>query len=189
MSKERNVVRFFIDTEFIEDGKTIDLISIAVVPAEPPIEREIALPIERWREPFYRCNTEANLSLASEWVQQNVLPHLPNIAAEYWGTRFSIAQDLLEYVNDRLPQNWKPEFWGYFADYDWVALCQLYGKMIDLPKGLPMYCMDLKQLMVLKGVKKEELPPQSKNSHDALEDALWNRKAFNYLITKPYVYL
>lgn len=41
----------------------------------------------------------------------------------------------------------KPQFYGYFADYDWVAFCWLFGKMIDLPKGFPMYCVDLKQVL------------------------------------------
>lgn len=38
-----------------------------------------------------------------------------------------------------------PEFYAYFADYDWVAFCWLYGRMIDLPTGFPMYCRDIKQ--------------------------------------------
>lgn len=37
------------------------------------------------------------------------------------------------------------EFYGYYSDYDWVLLCSLFGRMIDLPKGFPMYCRDLKQ--------------------------------------------
>lgn len=41
----------------------------------------------------------------------------------------------------------QPVFYGYFADYDWVLFCSLYGKMIDLPKGFPMYCRDLKQML------------------------------------------
>lgn len=40
-----------------------------------------------------------------------------------------------------------PEFYAYYADYDWVVFCWLFGKMIDLPKGFPMYCKDLKQMM------------------------------------------
>lgn len=36
-------------------------------------------------------------------------------------------------------------FYGYFSDYDWVVFCQLFGRMVDLPKGFPMYCIDLKQ--------------------------------------------
>jgi hypothetical protein len=41
----------------------------------------------------------------------------------------------------------KPEFYAYFADYDWVVFCWLFGKMMDLPKGFPMYCKDLKQML------------------------------------------
>lgn len=40
-----------------------------------------------------------------------------------------------------------PEFFGYFADYDWVVFCWLFGKMIDLPEGFPYYCKDLKQML------------------------------------------
>ncbi|MBC7845545.1 MAG: 3'-5' exoribonuclease [Flavobacterium sp.] len=40
-----------------------------------------------------------------------------------------------------------PEFYAYYADYDWVVFCWLFGKMIDLPKGFPMYCKDLKQML------------------------------------------
>lgn len=39
----------------------------------------------------------------------------------------------------------KPKFYGYYADYDWVCFCWLFGRMIDLPKDFPMYCIDLKQ--------------------------------------------
>jgi len=37
------------------------------------------------------------------------------------------------------------EFYGYYSDYDHVVLCWLFGKMINLPKGFPMYTIDLKQ--------------------------------------------
>ena len=37
------------------------------------------------------------------------------------------------------------EFYGYYSDYDWVVFCWLFGKMNNLPKGFPMYCIDLKQ--------------------------------------------
>lgn len=41
----------------------------------------------------------------------------------------------------------QPEFWAYFGDYDWVLLCSLFGTMMDLPEGFPMYCCDVKQLL------------------------------------------
>lgn len=37
------------------------------------------------------------------------------------------------------------DLYGYYSAYDHVALCWLFGKMIDLPKGFPMYTIDLKQ--------------------------------------------
>ncbi len=40
-----------------------------------------------------------------------------------------------------------PEFYAYYADYDWVLFCSLFGRMMDLPKGFPMYCRDLKQTL------------------------------------------
>lgn len=41
----------------------------------------------------------------------------------------------------------QPEFWGYYGDYDWVVFCSLFGKMINLPQGFPMYLRDLKQAL------------------------------------------
>lgn len=41
----------------------------------------------------------------------------------------------------------QPEFYAYFADYDWVLFCTLFGTMMDLPKGFPQYCRDLKQTL------------------------------------------
>jgi len=49
----------------------------------------------------------------------------------------------------------KPTFYGYYSAYDHVALCWLFGKMIDLPKGFPMYTIDLKQILDEKAGSKE----------------------------------
>jgi hypothetical protein len=40
-----------------------------------------------------------------------------------------------------------PIFYGYYSAYDWVVFCQLHGIMMDLPKGYPFYCIDLKQVL------------------------------------------
>lgn len=37
------------------------------------------------------------------------------------------------------------QFKAYYADYDWVLFCTIFGTMMDLPDGFPMYCFDLKQ--------------------------------------------
>jgi len=91
-----------------------------------------------------------------------------------------------------------PEFYAYYADYDWVLFCSLFGRMIDLPKGFPMYCNDLKQTfderlkhqMLLTGEKFSEILerwklkpnyPKQQNEHNALDDARWNKRFFEYL--------
>jgi hypothetical protein len=148
-------MRIFFDTEFIEDGKTIDLISIGLVR-------------EDGRE-YYAQAAECDRSKAGKWVTENVLPHLTP------GTipRFQIAGDIRDFCGE------KPEFWGYYADYDWVVLCQLFGTMMDLPKGWPKYCRDIKQWCDSLG--NPRLPDQLQNEHHALIDARWNRQAYEFL--------
>lgn len=77
----------------------------------------------------------------------------------------------------------KPELWAYYADYDWVVLCQLFGTMMDLPNGWPMYCRDVKQLCDELGNPK--LPEQGKSEHHALADARWTRQAWAFLKATP----
>lgn len=80
-----------------------------------------------------------------------------------------------------------PIFYGYYCDYDWVVFAQLFGKMIDLPKGFPMYCIDLRQrydeLNVCSKLELKQLHgyPKQTNEHQALSDAKWNRDLYNFL--------
>lgn len=158
-------MRWFLDTEFDENGTTIKLISIALVSeAGDEYCRVLA---NGWRPDD--CD---------DWVKANVLPHLPT---DHCDTRSVVAEDLKQL----LLRDGKPEIWGYFADYDWVAFCQLFGKMVDLPDGFPMFCLDLKQAMVQRGITKEMLPAQSGAAHDALADARWIRDA--YVAMRSYV--
>lgn len=158
-------LRYYLDTEFYEDGRTIDLISIALV-------------CEDGRE-FYAVSREAQLHRASPWVRDNVLPKLPPYGRPEWMSRAEIRQgivDLVAPVDEYSPKN---QFWAYYADYDWVALCQLFGTMMDLPEYMPKYCMDLKQLAVMKGDPR--LPKQEVGEHDALADARWCARAHAFL--------
>lgn len=170
MSRTRNTVRYYLDTEFYEDGQTIDLISIALV-------------CEDGRE-FYAVNQEAKLHLVSPWVRQNVLPKLPPYSSQLWRPRQWIAKKISAFTmhDDR------PEFWAYYADYDWVALCQLYGTMMGLPRHMPNFCMDLEQLAVMKGqLNSDEFPLHPVGVvHDALEDARWNKQLHEFLEKYPW---
>jgi len=82
------------------------------------------------------------------------------------------------------------QIFGYFADYDWVLFCSLFGRMIDLPKGMPMFCMDLKQMMEERGLTKEWKQnncPDPEKEHDALEDAIWNYKLYNKILESNHI--
>lgn len=153
-----NVTRYFFDTEFMEDGKTIELLSIGIVSDDG-------------RE-FYAVNSEADHSKASEWVQQNVLPHL---GTEKRMTRAQIRDAVVAF----LKAGRKPELWAYYASYDWVVFCQLFGRMSDIPDFLPWFCMDLKQLAVDLG--NPPYPLQSGTEHNALDDARTNLALFEML--------
>ena len=137
----------WFDTEFIEDGRTIQPISIGMV-REDGAE--------------YYAEFAFDEKAASAWVVDNVLPHLEGNPK----SREAIAQEIAEFAGDA------PEFWAYYADYDWVLLCQIYGPMIALPKGWPMYCRDLKQLADQLEVR---FPAQVSAEHHALADARWVR--------------
>lgn len=151
-------MKYFIDTEFSEDGRTIDLISIGIVS-------------EDGRE-YYAESIESDLLGANDWVKENVIPKLGPVSK--WKYRDQIAQEILAFT--QYPET--PEFWGYYADYDWVALCQLYGPMVELPEKWPKFCNDLKQLCDSLGNPRL---PAADDEHHALTDARWNREAWIYL--------
>src|SRR5215217_2772038 len=125
-------------------------------------------------------------------------------------TKSQIAQDVFEFcTSDTLTlekakhynidySNRDISFYGYYADYDWVLFCSLYGTMMDLPKGFPMYCKDLQQIKddykylgsitdnpdgIRKKQSIEEHPnyPKQTNEHNALDDAKWNKELHDFL--------
>lgn len=151
-------MRFWFDTEFIEDGKTIELLSIGIV-------------AEDGRE-YYAEPKETDRSRACDWVKANVIPRLST--GVFLRPRTQIAQEITAFAGD------KPQFWAYFGAYDWVALCRLYGRLVDLPKGWPMWCRDLRQLREFCG--NPRLPAKPDNLHNALADARWTRDAWRSLI-------
>ncbi len=154
---------------------------------------------------------------------QSDLNALKNLLRHFGKPKKQIADELITFTHypDRLvmPQP-KPEFYAYYAGYDWVAFCTLYGRMIDLPKGMPMYCRDLKQMLdegvnkiseisiqnflidkkgytsqglskaniddwsfdlKLEMVKAQSNYPKQDNEHNALDDAKWNKKLYDFI--------
>ena len=170
-----NRSRYFIDTEFDEDGKEIRLLSIGVTD-------------DNGRD-FYAVNKDADHNRCNDWVKQNVIPHLgvsfpsPHLPDAKAHTKEQIAKGLFSFIETRFWADGKqPVFYGYYADYDWVVLCQLYGRMVDLPNLFPHLCLDLKQIAVMMGVQKSQYPKQGTIEHNALNDAKWNRDLYNHLL-------
>lgn len=150
-------MKYFYDTEFHEDGKTIDLISIGIV-------------AEDGRE-YYAVNRSADWLRIKRhsWLMDNVVQHLPNSGT--WKPKRQIAQEVKDFLLASTP----PELWAWFCAYDHVVLAQLFGPMIDLPEGIPMYTHDLRALVDY--LPDDELPKQAGGVHDALEDARWVKQA------------
>ncbi|MDT4997175.1 MAG: hypothetical protein QOD45_1243 [Pseudonocardiales bacterium] len=148
-------MRYFYDCEFIEDGTTIDLVSIGVVG-------------EDGRE-FYAVSADFNPAPAIDWVRRNVLDKLPSPAHPAWRPREQLRADLLAF----LTQPGEPiELWAWMAAYDHVVLCQLWGDMRALPRVLPRFSHELRQRWEDAG--QPLLPPPPADQHDALADARHN---------------
>jgi hypothetical protein len=163
---------YFLDTEFVEDGETIMPISLGLVPLNRN-RRELYLEFD-----FDDAKAEAH-----DFVRDNVLPHL---RGQERYTREEAARAIAAYLGvpaQTAESKEHIEFWAYYADYDWVVFCQIFGTMMDLPRGLPHLCFDLQQLYLLHarpaGCAK---PPPPANAHDALADAEWNRDFYEAMV-------
>lgn len=204
-------MNFYLDTEFIEHAKqarvmgfpigrpvpTVDLISIGVV-ADSGSE-------------YYAISNEFDVDAAwsNTWVRFNVLekihdelcgkqpvyakthhyelfePFTPkslkHLIKWHGKSRREIAMNLAGFLQV------DPVVYGYFADYDWVVLCQLFGRMADLPQGFPYYCRDLKQMMDERGLdgewKKKHCPGPA-DEHNAIADARWNMKLHQAILSQ-----
>jgi hypothetical protein len=158
-------MKVWFDTEFIEDGRTIDLISLGMV-------REDG-------SEFYAESSDCDLERACPWVRENVLPHLLGHKASM--SRAAMAREVQSFVGPH------PEFWAYYADYDWVALCQLYGRMIDLPESWPKMCMDVKQLSLSLDSPLVDVSADRGIAHRAIDDARWVKALWQGLQPKRRV--
>ncbi len=148
-------MRFFYDCEFIEDGTTIELVSIGVID-------------EDGRE-FYAVSSEFEPQRANDWVRKHVLEQLPSPSSPVWRNRTAIRAELLDFLT---AAPGKVELWAWMAAYDHVCLAQLWGDMRALDRRLPRFTHDLRQRWEDAG--SPALPPAPPDQHDALADARHN---------------
>jgi hypothetical protein len=166
------------DTEFLEDGHTIELISIGIV-------------CEDGRE-YYAVNGDMDQRRIKEqpWLMEHVWPYLPRrlyANGEYIDrdyptvkSRAVIAQEVWQFLLADGP----PELWAYYSAYDHVALAWLWGPMMNLPAGIPMWTHDLMQ--PLEQMPDDFEPPTQENEHNALDDARWNMALLRAMDTEFY---
>lgn len=157
-------MRYFLDTEFVDDGRgPLILLSLGLVAEDG---RELYLVSSEWQD--------ADLN---PWVRENVIPYLGD------GPRDTLSA-ICTRVEEFLDGDTAPEVWGYFSAYDWFLFCRLWGEWAAMPKILPKVCMDLRQWALQIGVGSTEYKsavPQLGTAHNALEDARWNRLLWAYL--------
>ncbi|MCL2781653.1 MAG: polyadenylate-specific 3'-exoribonuclease AS [Actinomycetia bacterium] len=148
-------MRYFYDCEFVEDGRTIELVSIGVVD-------------ETGRE-YYAISTEFDPARANAWVRRRVLDKLPPPADPAWRSRERIRAELYDF----LTASCEPvELWAWMSAYDHVVLAQLWGDMRALPTALPRFTHELRQRWEDAGAP--PLPEAGPDQHDALADARHN---------------
>lgn len=152
-------MRYFYDTEFIEDGQTIDLVSIGIV-------------AEDGRE-YYAVSTDFDGTRANQFVRDHVLSQLPNPGDKAWRSKDTIRREVLAFLTSG---KGRPELWAWVGAYDHVVLAQLYGDMTGLPKQLPRFTRELKQYWEMAGCP--PLPKAPNGVHDALIDARHNLVKF-----------
>lgn len=202
------MTRIFYDTEFLEDGRTIIPISIGMITDDGASYYAVngdldEQPAGPWAHES--AKTTWQRVMGHPWLRGNVVPHLPITdgdqlarhnanAAPLFGPRpvidgvkldrthsdvkplYVIANEVRDFVQAAGPD---VELWAWYGAYDHVALCQLWGRMMDLPDGVPMWTNDLRQERRRLG--DPEMPRQAGGEHNALADAVHNRDMARFL--------
>jgi hypothetical protein len=186
-------VRIAYDTEFLEDGQTIELISIGMISDDG--------------DEYYAVNDDApwRRIRKHEWLMQNVVPQLPQPHGDWRNNmphrwlcdradavvrpREDVARRVREFIlcARRRSENGHPlELWADYAAYDHVVLAQLFGPMVDLPPGIPMFTHDFQHELSRRGLRRDDprLPTQAAGVHHALADARHLMKCLRWLDTQ-----
>ncbi len=153
-------VKYFIDTEFIDRERFIDLISLGVV-------------AEDGRE-FYAISTEFDPAHANTFVRTVVIPQLETPQHPAWMSRVEMRDRLVQFIGDD-----EPRFWSYAgAPWDWMAMAQLFPVAERVPDGWLYTAYDVLLLIESAGVHGDDprLPPPPPDVHHALADARWARE-------------
>ena len=115
-------MKYAIDTEFIDTEEFSWLISLAVVRQDGQAR-------------YYEFDYPAKY--LSPWLIENVVPHLSRMPAVPFTEAAADLRDWLSKANDP-----HPEFWAYYASYDWYWLCRVMGGLMQTPDHWPKRVKD-----------------------------------------------
>lgn len=158
---------------------------------------DFSLATMRWIFNKYGKSRDQIASEIKDFVCMKAKLHTPGILTMENG----VTSEFLSTYDGRMAlikQKWGGvNFYGYYSDYDWVVFCWIFGRMIDLPGGFPMYCKDLKQMLdevqerrfsnrevdgkLVNDIKRLPNYPAQQNEHNALYDAKWNKKLHEFI--------
>jgi hypothetical protein len=164
-------MKYFVDTEYIFTTGTL---GARIFPLS------IGVAAEDGRD-FYRVNHPALhdnrvIGSASSFVREHVIPVLfPMVCGVAAGTDkrslSQIATDIKAFIGDDTP-----EFWGDYADFDYVVFSIIMGGFDNWPEGWPMHINDLQQIGA------PDVP--SVIPHNALADAIAVRDAYHKAVQR-----
>lgn len=164
-------MKWYLDTEFYERPGRIDLISIGLVSSDGQEFYAENVDFDWGNVTALAHHPDPRMAQTPNWLLENVKPFLAGNRLTSW----DMASEIRKIVGN------KPEFYGWYCDYDWVVFCWIFGRMIDLPKGFPMFCHDLRQTCKELHVDTQSLPAQGEVAHNALNDARWNKRVHDHL--------
>lgn len=153
-------MKYFIDTEFIDRERVLDLISLGVV-------------ADDGRE-FYAISTEFDPAHANTFVRDVVLPQLEPRDHPAWMSRTQMKDRLVEFIGSD-----EPRFWSFAgAPWDYMAIAQLFPLAERVPDGWLYTAYDVLLLIESAGVSGDDprLPSAPPDVHHALADARWARE-------------
>ena len=179
------------DWEFLEDGSRIAPISIGIVADDGRTYYAVnaLLAARGWKGWRFRRRVRKH-----QWLMENVVPHLPKPSGDWnlhmpkrWLFNYldpavkpieRIAREVRDFIRD---SGGDVQLWANYGAYDHVCLAQLWGRMIDLPDGVPMFTNDIQQERARLGFSWDDLPKQESGEHNALADARHNQTVRRWL--------
>jgi hypothetical protein len=188
------MTRFFFDTEFVDTGELIRLISFGLVRED--------------RKAWYWINGDDSIideAVYHRWLNPNVTRHLPirvhhkvkggeiyapgkePISGWDWddGNPEIVCVKPKKLISLQVQRvlategDGAPELWAWYSAYDHVVFAQLFGTMVNLPHGFPMLTRDLKDWALRLG--DPQVPQHTGREHHALDDAAHDLDIYEFL--------